>query len=480
MGPSFSAAIQQMQQGTRKAAWMELRIDAMEEECVVHIDALLRASALPKILTFRRRKDGGRYAGDESARRQKMLQWARRLTERPDLYPDVYIDLEEDLDESFYCAIQDLFKRHAHIILSHHDTRQTPSLQELDQILLRMQAKKGAFYKIAVQSHRSVEALEFLDWAKGHVQAGVPLIPVSMGEEGESSRILSGILGFPFTYGFFEEREGSFHRLVDLYRIPFHTRNTAIYGLIGDPVTGSIGHLAHNLFFREQKIDAVYLKMRVREEELRDFFRYAAQLPVRGVSVTMPLKEKVLDYLDAADPFVERSGAANTLVFQNGKWWGGNTDGEAIVGAISRRTSVFQKKVLILGTGGVAKAAAWAAHAKGAFVDVMGREVGKARVFAEPLGGGVWDWDATDAWKKQDIILNCTPAPFPPHALLLPEKTLCLDLRIQSEEDPQLCAWQKKGGQVVHGKELFHRQAHLQRTIWFRSHSRNAGNRSIN
>lgn len=471
--------MQQVQQAEKKAAWIELRIDAMEEACIGRIEALLQASSLPKILTFRRKQDGGRYAGDERARRQQILQWARCLRERADLYPDVYIDLEEDLDESFYDAIQDLFKRRAPIILSHHDTRQTPSPQELDKILQRMQAKKAAFYKIAVQSHRSVETLTFLDWAKRQVQAGVPLISVSMGEEGEPSRIVSRVLGFPFTYGFFGEGTGAFPRLVELYRVPFHTKNTGIYCLIGDPVTGSIGHLVHNHFFREQKIDAVYLKMRVREEELRDFFRYAAQVPVRGISVTMPLKEKVLDYLDAADPFVERSGAANTLVFQNGKWWGGNTDGEAIVGAISRRTSVSQKKVLILGTGGVAKAAAWAAHAKGAFVDVMGRDLEKARLFADSLGGSGWKWDTRGAWEKQEIIVNCTPAPFPLHPLLSPEKTLCLDLRIRSKEDPQLCLWENRGGQVVHGKELFYRQAHLQRAIWFGSHLWNAGNTSI-
>lgn len=95
------------------------------------------------------------------------------------------------------------------------------------------------------------------------------------------------------------------------------------------------------------------------KRELPEGLSLLKQLGFRGLSVTMPLKESILPFLDALDPEARSIGAVNTLVLENNQWVGFNTDGK---GALNALGNVVGQRIALVGTGGAAKAIAYEAH----------------------------------------------------------------------------------------------------------------------
>lgn len=132
-----------------------------------------------------------------------------------------------------------------------------------------------------------------------------------------------------------------------------------IYGLIGFPVKHSLSPLMHNAAFRYLKIKAEYKLFPLKEEELKDFLNNLYKNRIFGLNVTIPYKEKVLEYLDWKSPQVRFTGAVNTIVVgRNNYLRGYNTDGIGFNRHLvyDLKFNPKDKNVLILGAGGAAKA----------------------------------------------------------------------------------------------------------------------------
>jgi shikimate dehydrogenase len=142
----------------------------------------------------------------------------------------------------------------------------------------------------------------------------------------------------------------------DLLRISGSTRVCAI---IGDPIAHTLSPSIHNAAFRSLKLDFVYVPFHVRRSELGDAIEGFRSLGVLGVNVTRPHKSRVLRFLDKIEPSAKKIGAVNTIVRNNAKLRGYNTDGESAIAALSRLGSLSGRKALILGAGGAAKAIAY-------------------------------------------------------------------------------------------------------------------------
>ena len=110
--------------------------------------------------------------------------------------------------------------------------------------------------------------------------------------------------------------------------------DTRVFGVIGDPVGHSLSPLIHNGAFKHLGINAVYVPFRVPRGELTPFLQSFQALPIDGLSVTIPHKELAAKVATAKDPSVEKSGAANTLVFQNGVCKAANTDLRAAIDSL--------------------------------------------------------------------------------------------------------------------------------------------------
>jgi 3-dehydroquinate dehydratase/shikimate dehydrogenase len=291
-----------------------------------------------------------------------------------------------------------------------------------------------------------------------------------MGEPGKFARVLGPVMGnvIDFARPDLEEQSApgqlAISELVDVYHYPDLNRETAIYGLIGNPVVNSPGHLYHNGVFRSRSLNAVYVKMEVGPEELSDFILLAKKMGIRGLSVTAPLKEKIIPFLDGIDPGAEKIGAINTLLFKEGQILGTNTDGCGALDAMEKKISVNGRRVVVLGAGGVARAIAFEARARGAELMILNRTVERAEELAGVLGCRAGRLDEMPS--DYDIIINCSSGPMPIDAKKMRPQVLAMDVMCFPKETAFLKEAQKRGCQIVYGEEMYVNQAAGQSRFW--------------
>ncbi|KZX15867.1 shikimate dehydrogenase [Methanobrevibacter cuticularis] len=133
-------------------------------------------------------------------------------------------------------------------------------------------------------------------------------------------------------------------------------QTTRAIGLIGNPVEHSLATFMHNAAFKHLGLNYVYLLFNVKKENLNKAIAGAEALNMVGFNVTIPHKIKVINKLDEFDLMANLMGAVNTIQFKDGKSKGFNTDGPGAIKAIEEVTDLKDKKVVILGSGGAARA----------------------------------------------------------------------------------------------------------------------------
>ncbi len=312
-------------------------------------------------------------------------------------------------------------------IVSYHNFEETP---ELEAILSEMRARhpQARYYKIAVFANSILDALRMLHFQRKHPD----VIGLCMGEKGIITRILS-----PFTYAPLSEEDKNapgqllWSELEAIYRYRSITPQTRIYGLIGNPVHQSIGHLYHNDQFHSSSMDAVYVKMAVAPEELPQFFEAIKGLPFYGLSVTAPLKEKIAP-----------ASIINTLYRTEKGWETCNTDGVAAADVLG---DVAGKHIVILGAGGAAKAIAFELLQRSAHVNLLRR--GEKIPF-------------------YDILINATSSESPDFRDRFIAGKIVMDISVRAT--PFLLKAIASGCQAIDGLPMYFAQALLQSVIWKR------------
>jgi 3-dehydroquinate dehydratase/shikimate dehydrogenase len=430
----------------------ELRLDLFDQIDLQAVRNFIGKSACPVMLTLRKRSQGGQFRGSEE-QREALIEQLLALAPQ-------FFDLEWDMRPEF---LRKVFNNYPQIkfVLSHHDFHGMP-----DEKVYRAMTQYPAFsYKIAATPASTSEALRFLLFAKTHPKLSV----ICMGALGAFTRVLAPIVGNLVNYASGDvEKTGpgqlSVTELMDIYHYPQLNPKTSIYGLIGDPIEKSVGHIYHNAVFARRNVKAVYVKMTVKPDELSEFISLAKELGMRGLSVTIPLKEKILPFVDMLDDCAKKIGAVNTLLFQDGKILGTNTDGIGALDAIEKRVVVQGKKMVLLGAGGAARAIAYEAIVRGAHVLILNRTVQRAKETALALhcrGGGL---DALP--DDYDILVNCSPDPMPIDAARIRPKTIVMDVVYSPHLTPFLQAAADRGCQIVQGEEMFLNQAVGQTAFW--------------
>ncbi|EOH1685597.1 shikimate dehydrogenase [Enterococcus hirae] len=132
---------------------------------------------------------------------------------------------------------------------------------------------------------------------------------------------------------------------------------TKLTGFFAKPASHSLSPLMHNLAFSHWGIDAIYLAFEVDQTNLRQAVESIRTLDMLGVNVSMPNKTAVLAYLDQLSPEAELIGAVNTIVQQEQRLIGYNTDGMGFVRSVNETGHpIKNQKIVVLGAGGAAKA----------------------------------------------------------------------------------------------------------------------------
>lgn len=164
---------------------------------------------------------------------------------------------------------------------------------------------------------------------------------------------------------------------------------TRTCGLIGNPVEHTLSPVIHNTLADAFSHNLVYVPLKVEPERLEDAIKGAYALNILGCNVTVPYKSAVIPYLADIDPMAAKIGAVNTLLFTEGGYKGYNTDLPGMYRAmVSDGIRIKGEQVLILGAGGVARAAAMLMADKGAErIVIINRTVPKAEALAEEVRG---------------------------------------------------------------------------------------------
>lgn len=460
-GPSFEEAKHQIQELSHEVDLLEFRLDYFEHLNEEFLENLRKVRSLPVIFTLRDPTQESGYRGSEEQRLADIRRYAK-------LSPD-YFDLESHCPPEYVETFTRDFPN-VKVILSYHNFTETP---DLDLLYNEMKRLPASIYKIAVMANNCLDACRILEFTR---RADRPVCVMGMGESGEVTRILGKVFGSQFTYASASEKNQivpgqlTARTLIDIYRYPILTAQTAVYGLIGNPVSGSIGYLTHNALFKELDIPAVYVKIPVNTSELKPFLNYARELGFLGISVTMPLKEDLLSLVDEIDDEVKKIGAANTLCFRNGKIVAFNTDSIGAIHALKKETEIKNKKILVIGAGGASKAIVVEALNQGGLVTVLNRDPSRAKEMAQKLPIKTDGLDRIASYidlEGYDILINCTPKEVPFDLdLLLPNKVV-MDIKTKPKDTELLIQAAKINCRIVYGYEMFIGQALEQFRHWF-------------
>jgi 3-dehydroquinate dehydratase / shikimate dehydrogenase len=442
----------------RGAKLIELRLDWLAHQ--PDLKRLLNDRPTPVVISCRRPQDQGKWKGSED-QRQTLLRSA--------IVAGVeYVDIELDIARSI--RRYGTTKR----IISHHDFERTPdNIEEIHEALCASDADVVKLVTMANSPTDCVRLLKLIENSK------VPTVAFCMGELGVYSRVLCRRFGSPFTYATFSsERELapgqlSFDEMQKLYRYDAISISTKLFGVLGDPVAQSLSPKLHNTAMAAAGVDGVYLPLRVPPDQFSESLDAFSDLGFTGFSVTIPHKEAILAKYPLTDDFVREIGAANTAFRDaDGLWRTANTDYQAAMDALMTvydpSESLNGKRVLLLGSGGAARAIGTGVTKAGGILVVSSRTAKRASTLAELLKCRAVTWENRGS-EYADILINCTPLGMYPNMNESPyqsnwlrDEMVVFDTVYNPEQTLLIKDSLLRGCRVVSGIEMFIRQAAAQ------------------
>ena len=244
----------------------------------------------------------------------------------------------------------------------------------------------------------------------------------------------------------------------------------AVFAVFGDPVGHSLSPVMLNFAFAARRYHGVYLAVPTRD--IGRAVRGMKDLGLRGASVTLPHKEAVIEHLDEIDETARVIKAVNTLVNDQGRIKGFNSDGAGAVRALMERTPIQGKDVAVLGAGGAARAVAHAVSSAGGRVTLFNRTPARGEALASDLGVGFRPLGEFHG-RGHQILINTTPVGMTPHAeatpvpadRLAPELTV-MDIVYNPLKTRLLRQAEAAGCAVIDGLGMFVYQGAMQFECW--------------
>lgn len=232
------------------------------------------------------------------------------------------------------------------------------------------------------------------------------------------------------------------------------------YGIIGFPLLHSFSAKYFSEKFRREKIDAEYSLYPISAEETQRIGDYVNRLD--GMNVTMPYKQTVIAFLDRLDDTAKAVGAVNVVY----KRVGYNTDCLGFMDSLRPLLRDFDKKALVLGTGGASKAACYGLKTLGLQPTLVSRT---------PKTGIIGYKDLTEEiMLSHSVIVNCTPLGMLPDVDSCPDipyelisaRHLLFDCVYNPEETLFLKKGKAQGALIRNGMEMLTGQAKAAWKIW--------------
>jgi 3-dehydroquinate dehydratase/shikimate dehydrogenase len=457
---------------------VELRIDRFDP---ILQAGLIAQSTLPAIVTCRPVWEGG----------QSELSNADRLERLKNLLDDgaAYADVELITSQESPASLP----KQGRLIISSHDFSGRP--ERLYNILSDLNASPGNVSKIVWTARTirdNLEAFEILQ------QQEKPTIALCMGEAGLISRVLAKKFGAFLTFASLDASSGTAPGQVSiaetkrLYRWDSLKTDTKVYGVVGNPIAHSMSPAIHNSAFDHVAHNGIYLPLLVNPgyESFKAFMESFVPfkgLHLSGLSVTIPHKENALRYLKEkgaeVEPLAEQIGAVNTIVIDNQKLRGFNTDYAAILDSITSKLTITRQqlagyRVAVIGAGGTGRTAVAALAAYGTTVVVYNRTREKADALAAEFTGKTGKVVSAAIEKLCDscchIFINTTSIGMHPNvdesplddSVELGPDHLVFDAVYNPMRTKLIEQAQAVGAKTIGGIEMFVRQAGGQFSAW--------------
>lgn len=452
---------------------VELRLDHLRGVGEAELARVMRAIEKPVIATVHGAEAFGSFEGSVDER----LDLLRCAARSGAAFVDVDWRLSLDLGE---------VHGKCHRIVSRHELQGTP--EDLAACLAEVEAVlyEGDVVKLVTHAETCEDGLRVMRLLR---ERGKGLVAFASGEAGSFTRYLAPILGSPFTYAAPAELPGvppgratapGQVRVNDMLGVAPPGGlgpETAVFGVVGNPARHSWSPWLFGMALKGARLDALYLPFE--PEDMDAFLDLAQDANFRGFSVTAPFKARARARSKVADEVTRRVGAANTLVRDGEGWRAFNTDTPAIRETLERgfvalgqrlgaERTARGARILVLGAGGAARAAAAAVRELGGELLVSARRAAGAQDLASDFEGQAVAWEDLSRCAHQALV-HCTPAGslaqpgvLPVSEEVLRPDTVVLDAVYRPLRTPLLAAAVARGAVAVPGGEWFVRQAILQ------------------
>jgi pentafunctional AROM polypeptide len=468
---------------------LELRVDLLAaaadpEKVLEEYATLRRATTLPIIFTVRSKAQGGKFPDDEKAIFHLLSAAVR--------HGCPYIDMESHWSQESRNALIDQCKRFGSQIIGSHHIWNGNGGSEADLRALFRRVSHGGrvdFVKVVVFAKEHSDAMRLLTVgqsmsAAGELNdtAGTPqrLIMLAMGEQGKLSRVLNPVFT-PVTHPSLPAAAAPGQMSVaaiQTTRAHLGLLTPKTFHIFGSPVAMSPSPLMHNTAFQWLALPHRYSRMDTSSpQECVEAMRKPG---FGGASVTIPLKEQLLEHMDSLSPAVQAIGALNTVTrTEAGTLAGDNTDWLGIKGPLTPLLGNTADKVgIVVGAGGTARAALFALQQMGITGQrllIHNRTAEKAEGLAKEFGcRAVTSLDAAALGKasgKVAVLISTVPgsAGFTAPAELLAQSPapVVFDVSYLPKEGTALCQQAlKQGCTLVRGIDMLIAQGKEQSHRW--------------
>ena len=421
------------------ADMFEARVDLLHVESIT----FLKSVDKPLILTLK-----------PFCEKQLFDQYKRTLLLKP-----AYIDID-------YKWISCIDTGDYPLIISCHDRLGASMLETIAIMQKKTKHLKNVIIKVAIDQCSALEFFEVLDLLKRVNKDKICVIAIFTGEKGRFMRLITPLYAPQFSFVSADDKSKtdpgqiSIDELSSIYKPWKSLKPLPIYALLGNPTAQSRGPFFHNTCFTEKNHLGLYVTIDLEKGEAESFLtRAIASNLFKGFSVTMPYKRAFSSITNTIEPI-------NTLALVNQKWESVNTDGKAALELIGEHIEGRGSHLVILGTGGTAKAIANEAKKEGMHVTLISRDRDK-----QMEGFKVKGYDDLESL-NYDALVQATPSGFKGEkgSITLKSKMFLkgkvfLEC-VQSERTPFIEQVRNKGGIIIHGSDLFERQALLQSSLF--------------
>ena len=250
-----------------------------------------------------------------------------------------------------------------------------------------------------------------------------------------------------------------------------------LYCLLGYGIKNSLSSTIHNSFFQSNNLEGYYTTFNVNSSDLETILDTLRKLNFRGANVTIPHKTDIIPYLDSLDPLANSVNAVNTVLYEDEKLIGYNTDVEGFMKPLRKNIQRFNnKKAVILGSGGASKAVLYGLiNANCKEIIILNRTIENARQLVSKLDSDIpisfheLNQKTIDSLSDIDIMINTVPL-HKTNTILNFHSNLGIKLAYDLEYLPKDTNFIKQmrslNADLIYGYEMLLTQAKLSFQIW--------------